>query len=154
MGVDFEGRCFGFGSPKLDLAGKLSSKIPDAWKYFIEDKPVTLICNSLGPFLTDPVRRMEAYRTCTANELKEGHAVIFRPHPLLKQTIRSMVPEMESYYTGLLIWMEMQRNVLVDDSEYLERALGVACKLISDGSSVVSMWLPTHLPYEIIGETI
>ena len=149
-GVDFEGRCFGYGSPKMDAAAKTKKFIPDEWKDIIGDRTVVLICNSLGPFLTSPITRMSSYEYYIRKETEEGHAVIFRPHPLMISTIKSMIPYFMPDYKSMLSWIRCQHHVILDESEYLERAIGAADRMISDPSSVVSMWSVTGKPYKVI----
>ena len=151
QGVDFSGRVFGFGSAKLDAMKKLTREIPKEWEDIIDGRSVTLICNSLGAFLGDPFRNIDMYEGRTIRELYEGHAVIFRPHPLLRQTIRSMRPEASQRYDNFISEMKVRDHVIVDESEYLERAFGIADRLISNPSSVVPMWRVTGKPCEVVG---
>ena len=106
QGIDFNGRCFGYGSAKLDACRDLQKVIPEEWADSIEDRSVTLVCNSLGPFLGNPVAKMNQYQNKIKDELFQGHAVIYRPHPLLRTTIKSMVPDMEARYESLMSWMK------------------------------------------------
>lgn len=151
QGVDFTGRAFSYGSPKLDAMNKLKRDMPEEWKDIIGDRSVTLICNSLGPFLGDPFRRLTLYHHHILDEIGKGHAVIFRPHPLLRTTIRSMMPSMAQDYDAFISWAHSQEGVIVDESEYLERAFGIADRMISDISSVIPMWQMTGKPLEVIG---
>lgn len=148
--VDYSGRVFAYGSPKIDAILKASSDIPEEWQGILEDKPVTLIVNSLRPFLINPQKRIRAYKHYLYDELSKGHAVIFRPHPLLSQSIKSMRPDATAAYDAFIESISKNPNVIVDTSEYLERALGVAGYLISDPSSVLTMWQVTDKPYKEI----
>ena len=151
QGIDFTGRVFGFGSAKLDVARALPDKlIPEEWSEQLGDRTVILICNSLGPFLTDPYRRMDAYEAHLIRELYEGHAVIFRPHPLLWTTIKSMRPDTAERYNNFIRESKMRDHVIVDESEYLERAIAASDRLIADPTSVILMWRETGKPYKII----
>lgn len=150
QGVDFNGRCFGFGSAKLDMCRDLPKIIPPEWVERISDRTVTLICTSLAPFLRDPIERINLYRYYAINQIGAGHTVIFRPHPLLRQTIISMVPKIMPAYDKLIAWMKTQDRLIIDNSEYLERAMAAADYLISDPSSVVPMWQETGREYRII----
>lgn len=150
QGIDFTGRVFGFGSPKLDAMGKLTKEIPDEWADMIRGRSVTLLCNSLSAFLTNHDAAIDRYESTVIRELYDGHAVIFRPHPLLRQTIRSMRPDAEARYDLFLEKLRLN-DVIIDESEYLERALGIADRLISDPSSVAGMWMQTSKPCEVLG---
>lgn len=150
QGIDFTGRVFSYGSPKLDVMGKLKRKIPAEWEDIIGNSSVTLICNSLGPFLEDPFRHLTMYHQHICEELREGRAVIFRPHPLLRTTMRSMIPKITQDYDSFIAWAEHQVGVIIDESEYLERALGIADRMISDQSSVIPMWRMTGKYLEVM----
>ena len=131
--------------------GKLKRKIPEEWEDIIGNSSVTLICNSLGPFLTEPFRHLTMYHQHICEEIREGRAVIFRPHPLLRTTMKSMMPGMEQDYDAFIAWAREQDGVIIDESEYLERALGIADRMISDMSSVIPMWQETGKPLEVMG---
>ena len=150
-GIDFEGRVFALGSAKLDMARDLPRVVPPEWAETIGDRSVTLVITSLGPFLHDPFGRLDKYEEVVMEEAsKPRNAVIFRPHPLMWPTIKSLLPETEERYKTLLSLFNTTRKVRVDVSEYLERAMSVADYLVSDPSSVVNMWMETGKPYKII----
>ena len=151
QGIDFEGRCFGYGSAKLDVARSLKKEIPNEWAEIIGDRTVILICNSLGPYLSEPFERIDVYERYIIRELYEEHAVIFRPHPLLRSTIKSMRPDTAERYEAFIRSISNWDRVIVDESEYLERAMAAADRLIADPTSVISMWRETGKPYKIIG---
>lgn len=138
LGVDFSGRVFGLGSPKMDAAAKLET-----------GSGTTVIINSLGPFLTAPFYKLEAYRANVISEIHEGRKVIFRPHPLLRQTIRALRPDTEAEYDKLLEDIKAAGGI-VDETEYLEETLGMADYMIADPSSVVQMWQSTGRRCRII----
>lgn len=140
LGVDFSGRVFGYGSPKMDAVADL------------EHGNKTLVINSLGPYLMAPFERLRLYQHHISNEIgrDRNRRVIFRPHPLLRQTIKSMRPDTMAAYEKFISWCETRDHVEVDDSEYLEDALEQADYLISDPSSVLEMWASTGREYKII----
>jgi len=147
QGVNFSGRVFAFGSPKFDAAHKTIEKIvPDEWADIIKDKSVTLIVNSLGAYLSNPYQRIILYTQAAKNEINIGNAVIFRPHPLLRTTIKSMRPETGWRYEQMCREFK-ELGVIVDESEYLERAMSAADILVSDPSSVLAMWRDTGKPW-------
>lgn len=151
QGIDFTGRVFGFGSAKLDVARSLSEKvIPAEWIEQIGDRTTILIVNSLGPFLRDPFRRIDLYEQFIIRNLYEEHAVIFRPHPLLRTTIRSMRPDTSERYEAFIRAISNWDHVILDESEYLERAIEASDRMIADPTSVIAMWRETGKPYKII----
>lgn len=139
LGVDFSGRVFGYGSPKIDAIAKLE-----------HEKGTTLVINSLGPFLCSPFEHIRLYQHHISNEVGRGRSVIFRPHPLLRQTIKSMRPDVMPKYDSFIFWCQTRDKVKVDESEFLEEALSKADYLISDPSSVLEMWISTGREYMVI----
>lgn len=137
-GVDFSGRVFGFGSPKMDAMQKCSYG------------SATLVINSLAPYLSAPFVKIDAYQTVITHEIGRGRKVIFRPHPLLRQTIKSMRPDTAEAYSEFIKWCNEQENVIVDETENLEQVLEQADYLVSDPSSVLEMWQSTGREYRII----
>ena len=152
-GVDFTGRVWGFGSPKIDAAKKAAARkvIPDEWKDTIKDNPVTLVITSLMPYIRNPYVKLLEYRQAVYRERKKGNVVLFRPHPLMRNTIRAMLPETTGYYGLLMNDLYAMDGVIIDESEYLERAMSAADYLVSDPSSVLEMWKATGKPYEVTG---
>lgn len=137
-GVDFSGRVFGYGSPKMDAMQKCSCG------------SATLVINSLGPYLSAPFIRIQAYQRVITDEIDRGRNVIFRPHPLLRQTIKSMRPDTEETYNEFVEWCKAQENVIYDETEDLEHALEQANYLVSDPSSVLEMWESTGREYTVL----
>jgi hypothetical protein len=137
-GVDFSGRVFGFGSPKMDAMEKCSRG------------SATLVINSLAPYLSAPFVKIYAYQTVITHEIERGRKVIFRPHPLLRQTIRSMRPDTAEAYNKFVEWCKAQENVIYDETEDLEQALEQANYLISDPSSVLDMWKSSGREYTVL----
>ena len=141
LGVDFSGRVFGFGSPKIDAVKNIEAPKNEIF--------TALVINSLAPFLRAPFEKIKIYKQIISEEIGAGHDVIFRPHPLLRQTIKSMRPDTEAEYDRLLYWIR-SRGGVVDESEFLESALERADILISDPSSVLEMWQSTGREYKVI----
>ena len=150
IGLDFSGRIFGYGSPKLDAGRKIHKDIPKEWESIIGNKEVTLIVNSLGAFLGEPEKRIEQYFNKASIELAKDRTVIFRPHPLLRTTIKAMTPKVEGLYNKMLQEMKYLKRIIIDESEDLERAMNAADYLISDPSSIVPVWEMSGKEYEIL----
>lgn len=150
MGIDLADKVFGFGSAKIDAVLKASKVIPVQWQKQIGNKTVILIANSLGAYLSRPYEKLNEYSYYIEQELEQNHAVIFRPHPLLYTTINSMRPDTRAAYKSFTEKYQKMPHFIYDASEYLERAIGVADRLISDPSSIVELWKATGKPYKVI----
>lgn len=141
FGVDFSGRVFGYGSPKMDAI---------QWCNHSDDGIKTaVVINSLGPYLAAPFARIDRYEQVICQAKLKDYQVIFRPHPLLRQTIKSMRPDTETAFNEFIRWCDVH-GVIVDETEYLEETLSKADRLISDPSSVLEMWASTGREYIII----
>ena len=140
LGIDFSGRVFGFGSPKMDAIQKCVHEEPTH---------TALIATSLASYLNNPLGKLEQYKAVIIEQMAAGYTVVFRPHPLLRQTIKSMRPDTEHKYIELIEWAK-SLGVYVDETEYLERALREADILISDPSSVLQMWQSTRREYKVL----
>lgn len=151
-GVDFSGRVFGFGSPKLDVAANAQKEVPAKWEAVVRARQITLVSTSLSRFIMNPFRCLLTYQEEVDNETAHDHAVIFRPHPLLRTTIKSMLPHVQTSFDKLIEHLKENPDVIIDESEYLERAIGCADVLISDPSSVFNMWQATGKPCKLIND--
>lgn len=151
-GIDFRGRVWAFGSPKLDVAANAQKNIPEEWEAVIQGRQITLVTTSLSRFLVNPFKCLLTYQEEVMNEVKSNHAVIFRPHPLMRTTIKSMLPHVMTSYDTLMKFFQDDKDIIIDESEYLERAIGAADFLISDPSSVYKMWTATGKPSRLIND--
>lgn len=145
-GFDMTGKVIASGSPKLDLIFE-KHEMPFHWKRKII-KTVILICTSITPFLKDPKGKLEQYRDAIWNELANGHAIIFRPHPLMDATVKNKRPEYYNDWLELLEWIN--NDCIVDNETDLATEIEYSDRLISDESSVVELWRATGKPYKVL----
>ena len=146
IGVDISDRCFATGSPKLDALTD-NREMPFDWKSKI-CKRVTLVCNSLIAFMNNPQKKLEQYKEVVWNQLANGRMVIFRPHPLMNETIRTRLPQYYDEWYELLDWIA--QDCIIDDYYALATDIQFSDQLISDPSSVVEIWKETGKPYEVL----
>ena len=146
VGVDMTDRCLAFGSPKTDGLFK-EYKMPPEWQIKIL-RPVTMICTSILPFMKDPERKLKEYRWHIENELSKGNMVIFRPHPLMDETVKQRCPELWNDWIGLLEFAD--ENAIDDYGHELTESMYFSQKLISDVSSVIEIWKLTGKQLEIM----
>lgn len=148
VGVDMTKRCYNFGSPKLDAIYK-EYKMPLSWRKKIYKK-VTLVCTSLIIFMRDdPAKRIQKYRQIVENELNKGNMVIFRPHPLMDDMIKTKFDEgIYDSWRELLIYVD--EKAILDLNNELGMSMQFSDYLISDPSSIIEMWKETGKKYEVI----
>lgn len=144
--IDISNKCFATGSPKIDALSE-DREMPLEWKLRICRK-VTLVCNSLVAFMNNPQGKLEKYREVVWNQLANGHMVIFRPHPLMTETIRTRLPEYLDSWYELLDWIS--NDCIIDDCHDLATDIKFSDYMISDPSSVVEIWKETEKPFEVM----
>lgn len=146
VGVDMTNRCYNFGSPKMDALLK-EYEMPFDWKQKVY-KPIVLICTSITPFMNDPERKLKQYNDAINEQLKRGRMVVFRPHPLMEDTIKARRPELIDEWNDLIEFTEDM--AIVDYDHELAESIYFAQYLITDKSSVVEIWKETGKPYEVM----
>ncbi len=72
--------------------------------------------------------------------------LIWRPHPLLKDTVYSMRPKMIPQYNELVKRMEQMENVIIDEEADAYTSFYVSDALISEKSSIMLQYIATGKP--------
>lgn len=129
-----EKKIFGIESPKMDTIVEGTGN-------------AILICTSLISFLEKSGSKIAAYRGWI-NDMK-GEEIIFRPHPLMRETIETLLP------TKLEEWDELieevkAKGIEIDTEPQIGKTFARCKLLVSDGSSVVKMWEKTGKPFFLI----
>lgn len=146
---DLERKILGLGSPKTDKA--LGTKrdqveIPMEWERIIRKadgsaKKVILYNTGLTGFLrhssgyADKMR--DVFRVFW--EEREETALLWRPHPLLENTIKTMKPDVLEEYKKLVEEYQEGKWGIYDDSPDLNRAIAVCDGYYGDESSVARL---------------
>ncbi len=82
-------------------------------------------------------------------EEQETVALLWRPHPLISATIKSMRPELWLEYEKLVQEYKKEGWGIYDDSADMERAVILSDAYYGDGSSVVQVYQETGKPIMI-----
>lgn len=154
-----EEKILGLGSPKLD---KVQSKekedleIPDEWLKIIEKqdgtwKKIILYNTSINALLKSDEKMIEKMKSVFQifKEEQETVALLWRPHPLIPATIKSMRPELWLEYEKLVQEYKKEGWGIYDDSADMERAVILSDAYYGDGSSVVKVCQETGKPIMI-----
>lgn len=149
-------RLLALGSPKVDAICKIEKKtydIVEKWRDVIKDRKVILLNTSISTCIQGD-GWLEHIREFVEPILQDDRlALIWRPHPLLWDTIRTMLKEEKSYGT-LLERITNAPNATVDDSDTAEAAIKVSDAMISDYSSLVMQYTFTGKPtYLLTGKS-
>lgn len=137
------------GSPKVDYILSLEQtehEVPATWEKVFKARKVFLINTSIHTFLNNKNWLCKIKEIADEIIREEDAALIWRPHPLLKQTIAAMKPEFLPEYESLEDHINSVPNGIIDYSE--DSALAIYCSdaMISDYSSLVLQYTFTGKP--------
>lgn len=128
------------GSPKIDKMcdlRKKGRKEKDEWRQITDGKKVLLLNSGLSTFLNQE-DWLEQVGSIVEQVLSDKDMVlIWRPHPLLFQTIRSLKAECLKEYEKICQKVETAENGILDLSEDYMDAVAASDGMISDYSSLV-----------------
>jgi hypothetical protein len=146
------------GSPKLDKVAATAIETdlracPDEWQKLISNtdgirKKVVFYNTSIGALLENTVednkpsdKYLQKVKTVHEFFKKQSDAVLlWRPHPLLEGTIKSMRPWLEQEYAEIVSEYKREGYGIYDDSSDLNRAIALSDVYYGDGSSVAKLF--------------
>lgn len=156
---DLEKKILGLGSPKLDKVSSVKKEnldIPEEWLRIIEKpdgswKKIVFYNTSIGAFLQDSELMLGKIKDVLRifYENKDEIALLWRPHPLMEQTIESMRPELLGVYKTLVEGYREADWGIYDDSADMDRAVVLSDAYYGDHSSVVQVYKETGKPIMI-----
>ncbi len=145
---NLEKKILALGSPKFDRVRSIKREdivIPEEWRHLIigEDgtrKKVFLYNTTVTSFLKFSEVVIEKIE-CVLRTFRENHEVVllWRPHPLLLSTIRSMRPELYTEYDRVVKNYKREGWGIYDDTSDIERAIALSDAYYGDWSSVVTL---------------
>ncbi len=154
-----EEKILGLGSPKLDKVHSISREnliIPDEWRRIIEKpdgiwKKIIFYNTSIGALLQNEEKMLDKMRSVfhTFQEQQDTVALLWRPHPLIQSTIKSMKPQLWMEYEKLVRAYREEGWGIYDDSADMDRAVVLSDAYYGDQSSVVQVYQETGKPVMI-----
>lgn len=154
-----EEKILGLGSPKLDKVHSVTREnmeIPDEWRRIIEKpdgtwKKIILYNTSIGALLQNEEKMLDKMRSVfqTFKEQQDTVALLWRPHPLIESTIRSMRPQLWAEYGKLVQAYREEGWGIYDDTADMDRAVVLSDAYYGDQSSVVQVYQETGKPVMI-----
>jgi hypothetical protein len=158
-GMFYYDKILPFGSPKLDCIIKLSQEnmiIPEQWKPLLEGKKVLMLNTSIGCFLHDGSVYLKKIKSLCNSIIKQNLvALIWRPHPLLEATIKSMRPLLLSEYNNLKEYFLENKIGVLDDTPDISSAVAISDGYIGEeGSSVINLFGAAGKPIFILDNHI
>lgn len=155
----WEKKILGLGSPKVDkiLHTKFEDlKIPKEWNNIIfrqdgSRKKVVFYNTSIGALLQYNEKMLlkikEVFRSFYLN--KEELALLWRPHPLISATIKSMRPQIWKEYEKMVEQYKLEGWGIYDDTTDMSRAILLSDGYYGDPSSAVNLYSETKRPIMI-----
>lgn len=151
-----EEKIFGTGSPKIDKVRntvKADLEIPDEWMKIIEKpdgsyKKIILYNTSINTLLLYDERMIEKMKSVFRifGERQETIALLWRPHPLIRATIKAMRPRLWGMYEELVKKYREEGWGIYDDSADMDRAIVLSDAYYGDRSSLVTIYRETGKP--------
>ncbi len=159
MGKYYYDRILPFGSPKLDRVIKLCREgaiIPEHWKSLLEGKKILMLNTSIGCFLQDGSIYLQKIKSiCKVINNQRQVALIWRPHPLLEATIKSMRPYLLLEFNNLKKYFLENKIGVLDETPDISRAVAISDGYIGeDGSSVINLFGAAGKPIFILNNYI
>ena len=148
-GADPE-RIVAMGSPKFDMVLKMQKnppELPKEWREVLEGRKVFFLNTHLTPIINKAENVLNKLRQVFRLFGQQNDvALLWRPHPLSIETLKSMNPKMLEQYLELVEEFKTLQNGVYDDTPDVHRAIAVSDVYIGDWSSLVAMYGITGKP--------
>jgi CDP-glycerol glycerophosphotransferase (TagB/SpsB family) len=154
-----EKRILGLGSPKFDKiqnTRKEDLEIPGEWLSVIQKpdgtpKKIILYNTGVAALLRDSDRMLGKIREVLRifQEHRREVALLWRPHPLIAQTIAARRPALQQEYAAIVQQYRKDGWGIYDDSPDLDRAIILSDAYYGDPSSVVQLCQKAGMPVMI-----
>jgi len=140
------------GSPKIDavLNDNETLEIPKEWKMKITGKKVILLNSSIGALLNNPNYMLDLEKIIQNILSNKDVLLLWRPHPLLEATIKSMRNNFLNAYNKLKRAVKNSENGILDQSSNSKSAVYVSNAMISDNSSLIRTYIMSEKPILIL----
>ncbi len=149
-----EQKILGLGSPKLDKSSRLKKEdlqIPENWRNIIEKpdgsrKKIVFYNTSIATLLMYSEKMLEkmedVFRIFKENQYEV--ALLWRPHPLISNTIKSMRPAMWEGYHSIVEKYISEGWGIYDDTADVDRTIVLCDAYYGDTSSLIRVCQQLH----------
>ena len=160
----WEDKIYGTGSPKIDRLTSVSKKdldIPENWLKIIRKpdgswKKIIFYNVSVAALLNTKEQMIIKIKD-VLKVFKENSgeiALLFRPHPLMRETIKAMREELLEEYDEIISTYRQENWGIYDDTPDIDRAIILSDAYYGTNSSVVPMYKATKKPIMIQNEEV
>ncbi|MCI8713485.1 MAG: hypothetical protein HFH23_14715 [Ruminococcus sp.] len=129
-----------FGSPKFDKVINyevVDEMIPSEWKPKLRDT-VIFVNTGINGLLVNNEKCLLKIQYILEIAKKEGVTLLWRPHPLLEATIRSMRPKLWELYQDTIEKFCKYENAILDQTGNVELAIKLCDAYVGEATSSVS----------------
>lgn len=147
------------GSPKFDRVIKNDREkkpLPQEWAKVIGDRKLVFYNTSISDLLYHGEHELNKMKQVfNAFRGRQNVTLLWRPHPLLMQTIVSMRPKLLDEFNGILELYRNEPTVILDETPDMDVAVSHADAYIGDGgSSLVTLFGVAGKPVFILNQDI
>ncbi len=145
-----EEKILGLGSPKVDKVynvARENCEVPEKWMGILkrqdgEWKKVIFYNTGVSTLLAHGEKWVNKVENVLEifKENKDRAALIWRPHPLIEETMKSMRPELLLKYQAIKERYRDEAWGIYDDTADLDRAIALSDIYYGDGSSVIQLF--------------
>jgi len=155
---NFEKKIVALGSPKLEKAAQIGLRnnlLPADWSALIEKgktgkKKVIFYNTTIAALLKYNQQYLKKLKSVLEFfKTQENIVLLWRPHPLLQSTIKTMRSHLYEEYKEIVKEYQLAGWGIYDDTAELERAIGISDAYYGDMSSVVELYKVTGKPIMI-----
>ena len=152
----WDNKILGLGSPKFDRVANTKREdvhVPEEWLKIIQKpdgsrKKIVLYNTSLIGLLDHNEKMLEKmeYVFRTFKENQNEIALLWRPHPLIQATVKSIRPQLWTEYEKLVRKYREEGWGIYDDTVDMDRAIVISDAYFGDASSLVQLYRKTGKP--------
>lgn len=150
---DFSNKILGIGSPKFDAVNRKKPKledIPKEWRKIIGDGNKKIVFYNTHLSLLMPIYSKRFLRklqeVLSYFKQREDVILLWRPHPLTIQTIKSMNPEVLEPYLDIVNRYKDEKWGIYDDTADMEQSIALSDAYYGSDSSVTVVYRKTGKP--------
>lgn len=143
------------GSPKVDavINEKRKEGLSKNWETKLKGKKVILLNSSIGELLNNSNYLSDLQKIISYILEKRNFALIWRPHPLLYDTIIEMRRKEKEKYEEIVKMIMVSANGVIDDNSDARTAMWNSDAMISDYSSLLMQYTFTGKPVLVLGNS-
>lgn len=145
-----EKKIVALGSPKIDAMinyNPVEGDIFNSWSKVINGRKTFFLNTHLSGLLSNLKTFLENVNY-VLNYFEQNQAIclIWRPHPLSIQTIKSMKPDCINQYLHLVYRAKTIRNIIYDETPDMHAAIALSDAYIGEGGSLLTLYGATGKP--------